>query len=322
MHSKTIHAAAAILFMLTGYSSASAVENTEGLALPAACASIAAASLLSHVSPDVGFEATRFRVRLPSNGRSATPGLEADRLRVISHAAGTSNAALEQAASASAAALLIALTGNGHSDCPAELLQRTGTPIVAGLQHGGNYLATWQGLTLRGGAGHVVATRMQLRLEAAGAAGEDRLVHMTLTLDGITGTLTPPTLLPDHILLRVTLPAASLPTLLAATAGGAPDAQIPVTVDDISLRSGRMVLHGHGDAIATATPMDSTAHLHLSALNFDDLVNRAALQDLVRMHTALFLSRLVSRQEADAIAWDVSFSDGLLAVNNVPIPLR
>jgi hypothetical protein len=37
----------------------------------------------------------------------------------------------------------------------------------------------------------------------------------------------------------------------------------------------------------------------------------------------LFLSRLMSRREgAGELAWDVKFSDGLLAVNNVPIPLR
>jgi hypothetical protein len=82
------------------------------------------------------------------------------------------------------------------------------------------------------------------------------------------------------------------------------------------------VLHGHGDATAAATPMDSTARLHLSARHYDDLVSQAAERNLIRLHTALFLSRLVGRRAGDTVDWDVDFADGLLAVNNVPIPLR
>ncbi len=307
--------------MLTCHA-AMASPDTGSLALPAVCATVDADALHRSAAPDAGFDAAAFHVRLPQHNDATAPSMQAARLHVTSHAPGTPDAALQRAASASAAALLIALTGNGRSDCPAGLLQDAGRPIVQGLQDGGSYLATWQGVTLRGGAGHVTAKRMQLSLQAAGGSGEDRLVHVVLTLDGIGGALTPPTLLPDRIAVRVTLPAASLPTLLAATGGGAPDAQIPVTVDDFSITHGDMVLHGHGDATAAATPMDSTARLHLSARHYDDLVSQAAERNLIRLHTALFLSRLVGRRAGDTVDWDVDFADGLLAVNNVPIPLR
>lgn len=313
--------ASTTLLLLMGGPAAIAAPGIDSLDLPAACASVGAASLRQAPSPAAGFDATGFRVRLPPRDGAVAPSMQATRLHVTGQA-GTPVAALERAASASAAALLIALTGSGHSGCPTVLLRDAGDPIVQGLQDGGSYLATWQDVTLRGGGGHVAASRMQLRLEAAGGAGNDRLVHVTLTLDGITGVLTQPTLLPDRIALRVTLPASSLPTLLAATGGGAPDAQIPVTVDDVSVTRGQAVLHGHGEATAAATPLDSTARLHLTARHYDDLVSQAALHDLTRLHTALFLSGLVGRRSGDALDWDVDLADGLLAVNNVPIPLR
>lgn len=326
MPRKTIRATAVLLPILAGplllQGGAATAFDGGGLALPAACASVGAASLHPATSSDGGFDATAFRVRLPATAGATAPTMDAARLHVTSHGAGTSDAALEQAAAASAAALLIALTGNGHSACPTGVLQNSGNPIVAGLQRGGSYLATWQDVRLRGRSGQVTAGRMQLRLEAAPGDGPDRPVQVSLTLDGIAGALRPPTVIPDRLALRVTLPASSLPTLLAATGGGAPDARIPVTVDELSLSSGQTVLHGQGDATAAATPMDSTASLHVTARNYDDLVEQAAVRGLTRLHTELFLSRLMGRRAGDDLAWDVRFSDGLLAVNNVPIPLR
>ncbi len=317
----TIRAAAALLLLLDG-PTAIVAAVPDSLALPAACASVGAAGLHPAPAPRAGFDATGFRVRLPPRDGAVAASMEAARLHVAGQAADTPDADLERAASASAAALLIGLTGSGHSGCPTSLLQSAGTPIVQGLRQGGSYMAVWQGVTLRGGSGRVTASRMQLRLDGAGGTGEDRLVHVSLTLDGIGGALTPPTLLPDRIAVRITLPAASLPTLLAATGGGAPDAQIPVTVDEISITRGETVLHADGEATAAATPMDSKARLHLTARNYDDLVSQAAVHDLTRLHTALFLSRLVSRRSGDTLDWDVDLADGLLAVNNVPIPLR
>ena len=327
MHKKTVRAATALLLLMTCRPALAAPDASGALSLPTACASVAAGSLHAVRQPASGFEAARFVVRLPTHGAGTTvsPSMEASRLRVVSRDADTANAALERAASASAAALLISLTGSGHSDCRSGLLQDAGNPIVAGLQHGASYVATWQGVALRGNAGHVTASRMQLRLEAAdaaGTAGSNRMVHVTLTLDGIAGSLTPPTLLPTRLALRVTLPASSLPTLLAATGGGAPDAHIPVTVDDFTVVSGQTLLHGQGNATAAATPMDSTAKLHVTAHDYDDLVEEAATRNLTRLHTMLFLSRLMGKRVADSLEWDVNFADGLLAVNNVPMPLR
>ena len=122
--------------------------------------------------------------------------------------------------------------------------------------------------------------------------------------------------------MRVTLPASSLPVLLAATGGGASDARIPVTVDEITAAFGSTMLHGKGEATAAATPAQSAATLQVTANGYDDLVEAAAIRDLTRLHTMLFLSRLMARRAADGLQWDVTFEGGLLAVNNVPIPLR
>ncbi len=302
---------------------ARAAGDQGGLALPPDCARVGASTLHRLAGAPAGFSASHFAVQLPprTGGREA-PSLSALVLRVSGKDATVGEAALEQAASAYAAALLIGITGNGYSVCPNDVLQRAGKPIAAGLQQGGGYVANWQALALRGHAGHVTIRTMELRLDAAEGGGADRPVHVALSLDGIAGSLTPPTLLPDHLLVRVTLPASSLPTLLAATGGGAPDAQIPVTVDELRVTEGETVLAGHGTATAAATPMQSTASLHLSARKFDALVERAAVQGLVRLHTTLFLSRLMARNGADGLDWEVDFHDGLLSVNNVPIPLR
>ena len=302
---------------------AARADGPEGLALPAACASVGAAALQPLAAgPDAGFEATQFRVRLPPEAGAEPASMQAARLRVTGHGTDTPQAALEQAAGASAAALLIALTGNGHGGCPTKLLQATGEPIVSGLQHGGSFAAVWQDVVLRGHAGHVAAARMQLRLQAAQGADADRPVHVTLTLEHVTGKLDPPALLPDRISVGITLAASRLPALLAATGGGAPDEQIPVTVDEIELRRGTAVLHGRGDATAAATPLDSAASLQVTATGYDDLVTQAAVLGLTRVHAALFLSRLVAHRDGDGLRWDVRLADGVLAVNNVPIPLR
>ncbi len=310
-----------ILLLVLGGHAAIAAPGTDSLALPAACASVGAAGLHPLPPPQAGFDAAGFHVRLPPHDGGVAL-MQAARLHVTGEAAATPEAALERAAGASAAALLITLTGSGHSGCPDAVLRDAGNPIVQGLQAGGSYVVVWQGVTLRSGSAHVAASRIQLRLEAAGSDGRDRPVHVTLTLDGITGVLTHPALLPDRLAVHITLPASSLPTLLAATGGGAPDAQIPITVDDFSITRGQTVLHGNGDATAAATPLDSTARLHLTARHYDDLVNQAAQQDMTRLHTALFLSRMVAQRDGDALGWDVDLADGLLAVNHVPIPLR
>ncbi len=313
--------AGAVLLMLCCHPAVAAAD-AHGLDLPAACASVHVATLNSLASPETGFDATRLQVRLPEPARGASPSMTAAELRVASGSAATSLMALERAASASAAALLIGLAGSGHSGCRGGLLQDAGRPIADGLRHGGAYVADWRGVTLRGASGHVSIRRMELRLTSQAGGDADRPVRVAFTLDGITGSLTPPTLLPDHLALRLTLPAASLPTLLAATGGGAPDARIPLTIDSLRVTEGSTALQGAGVAIAAATPDESSATLHLTAHDFRDLVTRASVLGLVRLHTALFVANLMGRSTADGLQWDVTYQDGLLAVNKLPIPFK
>ncbi|WP_428374957.1 hypothetical protein [Lichenicoccus sp.] len=295
------------------------------LALPAGCGSATATSarrIAAAAGKGAAFEASALRIQLPLDATGHPPSFAAAALHVASHGAETGPEALERASTAAGASLLIALTGTGRSKCPADALQAASYPVVDGLLRGGGYLATWQDVALRGTAGHVLARRMQLRLDGAGGAAADAPVHMTLSLDGITGTLTPPTLLPEHLSVSATLPASSLPTLLSAAGGAAPDARIPVTIDDISMSRGSATLHGTGTANAAATPQDSSAEIHLVAHAFDALVNEAALQDMTRVHAALFLSRLMARQAGANLEWQLKYGAGLLSVNDVPIPLR
>ncbi|TLU72529.1 hypothetical protein [Lichenicoccus roseus] len=305
--------------------------TTTSLGLPGGCGTASAVGVhrIEAVSGrSAAFEAGALHIQLPPvhAGRDKetdpSPSFAAASLHVDSRGVQTTPEALERASTAAGAALLIALTGTGRSGCPADVLQAAAYPVVDGLLRGGGYVGSWQGVTLHGAAGHVLARRMTLRLDGAGGSGPDAPIHITLSLDGITGSLTPPTLLPDHLSVAATLPASSVPTLLSAAGGAAPDARIPVTIDDITVTRGDATLHGTGTASAAATPQDSAADILLTARDFDALVNAAALQSLTRVHTTLFLSRLMARQDGDRLQWQVRYGDGLLSVNNVPIPLR
>ena len=331
MPSKTItHLSGPLLLTATTWLGCQPPATAAPLALPAGCGTATAtAPHRTGAAPGrpAEFESGPLHIQLPpgpggSHDGDGSPSFAATALHVTGRGAQTGPEALERASTAAGAALLIALTGTGRSSCPADALQAAAYPIVDGLMRGGSYAGSWQGVTLRGTAGRVLARRMTLRLDGAGGSGPDAPVHMTLSLDGITGSLTPPTLLPDHLSVAATLPASSVPTLLSAAGGAAPDARIPVTIDDISLTRGNATLHGTGTASAAATPQDSAADILLTAHDFDDLVNAAALQSLTRVHTTLFLTRLMARQAGDTLQWQVKYGDGLLSVNNVPIPLR
>ena len=319
--------ATATLLLLLAWQPARAGAADTGLDLPATCASVHVTGLHRPAPPANGFDTGHFDVRLAQPAHGMAPSMTADALHVTSTAAATSTAALERAASASAASLLLGLAGStpgdAHPDCPAGLLQQAGRPIADGLQKGGAYGAQWRRVTLRGASGHVEIRRMELRLEGADSTQADRPVHVALILDGVSGKLAQPSLLPGQVTLRVTLPASSLPALLTAAGGAASSAtRIPLTVDTAQVSEGATVLDGRGVATAVSPPLDSTAALHITARHFDDLVNRAAVLGLVRLHTALFVSSLMGRGSAGELQWDVSFKDGLLSVNNVPIPMR
>ena len=57
--------------------------------------------------------------------------------------------------------------------------------------------------------------------------------------------------------------------------------------------------------------MDSTARLHVAAKDYDDLVSEAATRHLVRLHTALFLSRRMGHRTHGGLAWEVSFGSAV-----------
>ena len=321
MLSLTIRAITALLLLLSCRAPARADAPASGLELPQLCASVQASAVRTLAAPAHGLTAEAYRVHLPAAlGRHAA-SMSASSLRVESRTPDTTDADLERASSAAAAALLVALSGDRHGGCGTALLHDAAAPIVHGLAQGGGYVATWLDVTLRGASGVVTAHRMQLALQAHGI-GASQPVQVAFSLEGVAGRLKPPTLLPDTLAWRISLPASSLPTLLAATGGGAPAAQIPVTVDDLRITQGRSIIDAKGSAVAAPTPLDSSADLHVTAQDYDELVEQAAGGDMVRLHTALFLSSLMAKRDAAGLQWHVTYRDGVLAVNHLPIPMR
>jgi len=286
--------------------------------LPPACADITSGSVQALRSPQARFSAQDFTAALSAVAGGAPVRLSSRRLDVADADSATSPAQLEQAAGAAAAATLIALTGHHQPACPNRALQRIAQPIVEGLQHGDSYRADWKALTLNGTSGHVSASLMQVDLQSGHQAGQ---VLIKLTMDGIGGALKPPALLPDRLLVEVSLPAARLPDLLATLGGNGSGASIPLTIEHLVLVSHATRIEGHGTATSAPTLPASTAHLQIDATGYPDLVREAARLDLARLHTALFLCQLVGHKDGAVLRWDVTLDRGVLAVNDLPIPV-
>lgn len=292
--------------------------SSAALLLPSACAAIKAGTIARLPPGNAGFSADVFSALLPQTGQARETSLHAANLRVTQTTGATSVPDLERAASAAAAATLIALTGRHEAGCPNRTLQDIAHPIVAGLQHGDSYQADWKDLTLTGASGHVSAGLMRLVLEAEPKGG---LVHVGLSMRSITGVLKPAMLLPDRMLVDLSVPASSLPDLLATFGGGGSPHEIPLDVDRLLLSSQSTTITGHGTALSAPSLAAASTHLRFDATHYEALVKRVARLDLVRLHTALFLCQLVGRGSGDTLSWDVTFDHGVLAVNNLPIPL-
>ena len=296
------------LLLFLGLLPASA--RAEALGLPG-CATVHAASLHETGSHGAGFEADRPDVLLP-----ALPGavLHASHLHAEGRGLGVSNAVLEQAATAAAAALLLAVSG--HRDaCPDAALRGAATPLAQAIGHGGSAAFTWSGVAIRSGNTRLGARRVSLRMEGSGAAA-----RVSIALDGGVSNDPAAGMLPDSLTARAAVPADRLPDLLASS--GSLSRPVQVTIEQLDARRGDTALNGQGRGTIAPDPENSTGEGHVTAHGLDTLLDAASASGLGRLRTALFLVKLVAHRQGDRADWDLALQRGVLTINNVPLPIR
>ncbi len=308
MTHRPIPALAALLLFL-GLPPAGARAAT--LALPG-CAAVHATGLREGGGPGgTGFDAERADVLLPAVPDAV---LHAAHLHAEGRGAGLSDAVLEQAATAAAAAVLVALSDR-HDACPDATLRGAIDPLAHALGHGGTAGFTWSGVSIRAGSTRLGARRLLLRLDGGGPAA-----RLTVALDGAVSNDAAAGLLPDTLTMHASTPADQLPVLLASP--GRPSAPVPVTIEQLDARRGDTTLSGHGQGTVGRDPEDSGGEGHVTAHDFDALLDAANASGLGRLRTALFLVKLVAHRQGDQADWDLALQHGVLTINNVPLPIR
>ncbi len=299
-----------ILAPLLGAWLATSAGRAADLDLPGGCATAGSASLHEHDGPKAGFEAGRLELLVP--GLPAAPSMHAGHLQAGGAGAGLAPGQLEQASTAAAAALLAGLSGHHEGGCPDAVLRQASRPLAHALQAGGEASFTWSDVSIRSGRARYGARQLSLHLTGGPTARLDAV------LDGLVGNGEAASLTPAALTLRVSVPAAELPGLLAGARGG----PVQMTIERLHATRDDAVLDGHGQSLIGPDPQASAGEGELTAQGFDTLLAAAGAPGLERLHTGLFLARLVAHRDGDRLTWMVSWRGGTLMVNNVPIPMR
>ncbi len=311
----THRSAPAFAFLLLSLGLLPGGVRAAGLSLPG-CAAVHAASL-HEGNPGkggqggIGFEADRADVLLPAVPDAS---LHAARLQASGHGAGLSTAVLEQASTAAAAAVLVALS-NRRDACPDPLLHGAADPLAQALGHGGTAEFTWSGVSIRSGNTRLGARRLLLRLDGGGPAA-----HLTVAVEGAVSNGADAGLLPEALTVHASTPADQLSALISSP--GHPSRPVPVTIDRAEARRGDTTLDGQGRVTLAHDPRDDDGEGHVTAHGFDTLLDAANASGLERLRTALFLVKLVAHRQGDQADWDLALRQGVLTVNNVPLPIR
>ena len=286
------------------------------LDLPGGCA-IAGSASLHEAGGGGGFQAGRLEVVIPGAGSTPPPSLHAASLQVTSvrAAGGVDAAQLEQAATAAAATLLTGLSAHHTGACPDRVLQDAMRPLAHGVAAGGAWDFTWSDVSVHAGSARFGAHRLSLHV-----GGDGPTAHLVGALEGAASNDRAAGLLPESLEVRVALPASQLPPLLSAAGGhGAP---VDVAIEQVRARRGDSTLKAHGQASIAGQPNAGSGQGQVTVTGLEALMDAANAPGLERLRTGLFLARLVAHRQGDQSEWDLSWQQGTLLVNNVPLPLR
>lgn len=310
-------AIAPILYALllgAGHAAAAATVDTGPLGM---CVHATASS----VQPGArAFAARGFHLALEAG--PGAPDLDAAGMRLSQVRGGLDADALRDAAIAAAAALLQQAQQAAHPHsalaCPSAVLEAAGRKLQTALLDGGAYDFVWSGATVRAGGNGTRIGNLAMHAERHGA-----LVEATLGLHGIAPAKPIPGLKvpsPQSLDLMVSGPADRIASTLGGGLGAGETVPFTLSSGVLALGTARFALAGHG--AVGATPQQGSFTGKLTATDFDGAIAAASEAGLIRLRTGLYLARLAARQEGDRLAWDLQWQQGVLFVNNVPLPIR
>lgn len=307
--------AAALPALLLAAATARAVPVPTGAL--GACVRASASSVQPGAS---AFAARGFHLAL--EGGPGAPDLDAASMRLSQSRGGLDATALNEAAIAAAAALLLQAQQATHphsaAACPAAALEAPGRKLQDALLDGGAYDFVWSGATVRAGGNGTRIGNLSMHAERHGA-----LVEATLSLHGIApakpvaGMKVPS---PQSLDLKVSGPADRIASTLGGGLGAGETVPFTLSSGVLALGAARFGLTGNG--AVGATPQQGRFTGMLTASDFDAAIAAANEAGLVKLRTGLYLARLAARQEGDRLAWDLQWQQGVLFVNNVPLPIR
>ena len=203
-----------------------------------------------------------------------------------------------------------------HRDaCPDSQLRAAAEPLAQAIGHGGAAQFTWSGVTVRSGNTRLGARQLLLRLDGDGPAA-----HLTLAVEGAVSNGADAGLLPEALTVHASSPADQLPALIASP--GHPSQPVSVSIERAEARRGDAVLNGQGHITIAHDPENDDGDGHVTAHGFDTLLDAANASGLGRLRTALFLIKLVAHRQGDRSDWDLALKQGVLTINNVPLPIR
>jgi len=226
---------------------------------------------------------------------------------VTGQLAGDSLRGLNDLAAIGAIAALEGRTSQACQDATTSALEHS---LASQIANGASPHLSWRGITLTHEKHQITAETLDASI--APDSTPQRL-RLTVSLGGLHDSTT--ILMPNTASLDIAAPASELLTL------GSGGETVPITINGLHATLGNTNLSASGRASVAADRHDTNADLAVAVTGLSNLIDLAHNADQQMLTTALSVGQLVGRKSGDQVSWDVKYTDGLLLINNIPVPL-
>lgn len=228
------------------------------------------------------------------------------------------NAALNDANAFGALGALVLLRGKTPAACDTDGSHAALRSIAKEIAHGAQPELVWHGAKLaRSGHGYLAKT---VHVRFASVSGKPDRIRITMDASGISaldGTAAPQDASADIDLpLRALSDAASGATNVPLVASGE-----TLTVNKVHAAYGQSSLDGHGYIQSGSSWRDSVSRMHLEIGHMADLLSAVRAHTSAGVTTALAMAQFMAHRDGDKVSWDVGLNNGVVDVNNVPLPV-
>lgn len=228
------------------------------------------------------------------------------------------NAALTDANAFGALGALVLLHSKTPAACNTDASHAALRSIAKEIAHGAQPELVWHEAKLaRNGHGYLAKT---VHVRFAPVSGKPDRIRITMDATGISaldGSAVPQNAAADVDLpLRALSDAASGTTSVPLVASGE-----TLTVNNVHAAYGQSSVDGHGYIQSGSSWRDSISRMHLEIGHMADLLSAVRAHTSAGVTTALAMAQFMGHREGDKVSWDVGLNNGVVDVNNVPLPL-